>query len=170
MNIDDPRFSIRSIDHSSPGDLAQILEVYRQCEDFLALGPVPTASLEMVRADLNLSIEECGDFCGIFDPQSGVMMGIIDMVVHGFEGRADLAFLSLLMISVPYRAQGLGEAVVRAVEAEIRKDGRVRAIRSGVQVNNPGGIRFWLRMGYQIISDAEPMPDGTVCYQLWKTL
>jgi hypothetical protein len=36
-------------------ELDEVLNVYRQCEDFLALGPVPTASMEMVVKDIEIS-------------------------------------------------------------------------------------------------------------------
>ncbi|MDO9333881.1 MAG: hypothetical protein Q7T57_05095 [Dehalococcoidales bacterium] len=43
-----------------------IFWVYRQCEDFLALGPEPKASLEMVMKDMETSQHEGGYFCGIY--------------------------------------------------------------------------------------------------------
>ncbi len=36
-----PEFTLRPVDE---GDLAALMEVYRQCEDFLALGPQAMAS------------------------------------------------------------------------------------------------------------------------------
>jgi hypothetical protein len=36
----------------SEGDLKPTLEVYRACEDFLSLGPVAIASIEMVLDDI----------------------------------------------------------------------------------------------------------------------
>jgi hypothetical protein len=45
-------------------DLDALLDLYRQCEDFLALGPQPQASREMVLADLVLSEPEDGRFTG----------------------------------------------------------------------------------------------------------
>ena len=151
-------------------DLMAVLEVYRQCEDFLALGPVPTASLEMVQADLAHSRADGGTFCLICRPVSGEVMGILDYVTAGFEGDPHLAFLALLMISAPCRGKGLGAAVVQAFEQIVRADGRARAIESGVQVNNPQAIRFWQRMGYAIVSDPIDYPDGTTAYRLWKSL
>ena len=47
---------------------------------------------------------------------------------------------------------------------------KIRMLRAGVQVNNPGAIRFWQRMGFAITSSAELMSDGTTCYQLKKSL
>ena len=74
------------------------------------------------------------------------------------------------MIAAPHRGKGLGEAVVGAIEAHIRQAGCARAIASGVQVNNHGAIRFWQRLGYQIVSGAEAMGDGTVAYRLLKKM
>lgn len=161
-------FYIRPVDGTAERDA--ILEVYRQCEDFLALGPVAQASLEMVQADLVLSSEEGCVFCGIYDSQSGRMMGIVDFAKKDYEGIPEHAFLSLLMVASPFRSLGLGTAVVKAVEDEIRRVGTAQAIVSGVQVNNPQAVRFWQRMGFRIVSEATPMPDGTTVYRLWKDL
>ena len=151
-----------------PEDMEGVLEVYRQCEDFLALGPVSTASLEMVQADLRLSVSEGGIFCVILARPGGEMLGVVDFVLSGWEGNPRAAFLSLLMIAAPQRSRGLGAGVVSLVEGLIAQNPQIEAIHSGVQVNNPGGIRFWERMGYRIVSEAREMPDGTTVYELLK--
>jgi ribosomal protein S18 acetylase RimI-like enzyme len=150
-------------------ELDEVLEVYHQCEDFLALGPVPTASMSMVEADLEHSRQEGGLFCGIYSPEH-VMMGIIDYVLSGYQSDPGAAFLSLLMIAAPYRANGLGAQVVHTFEERVLSHGGVREIFSGVQVNNPGAVRFWRRMGYQIISGPTLLPDQTTVYGLWKAV
>lgn len=162
MHLTTDQFSIRPV---SSDELDAILAVYRQCEDFLALCPVPTASLEMVQVDLQLSASQNGVFCGIYNPD-GVMVGVLD-VIPQYEPSA--AFLELLMIGAPYRSQGLGEAVVRALEDETRKNPTITAIRAGVQVNNPGAVRFWKRMGFQIVGGPK-LIDQTTCYDLLKDL
>lgn len=154
----------------TPVELERILSVYRHCEDFLALGPVATASMAMVEADLAHSREENGIFCAIEDTRNGELAGIIDYVPRGFAGDPHLAFLSLLMIAAPYRAQGLGAQVFAAFEHAVRADPAIRAIKSGVQVNNPRAVRFWQRMGFEIVSEAELLPDGTTCCQLLKRI
>jgi ribosomal protein S18 acetylase RimI-like enzyme len=159
-------FTIRPI---TPGDLNAVFDVYRQCEDFLALGPQPRASMSMVEEDLRHSSAEGGVYCGIFNA-TGMLMGIVDVVPRLFEGRPDVAFLSLLMIAAPYRSRGLGAEVVQLVEAEIARDPDVTVIESGVQVNNPVAIRFWQRMGYVITSKPDPMPDGTTVFHLRKQI
>ncbi len=154
-------------------DLAQeraaLLEVYRQCEDFLALGPVAQASAEMVAADLELAAAEGAVFCAIGADASGQMLGVVSYACGGCEGDPTLALLSLLMIAAPYRGLGLGAAVTRLVEGDMARNG-ARAIQAGVQVNNPAAIRFWQRQGYQIVSGPEEMGDGTIVLRLWKAI
>jgi hypothetical protein len=86
--IQDSSFEIRPI---TQDDLAAVLDVYRQCEDFLALGPVPIASMEMVLSDVEHSQREGGVFCGIY-AAGGEMMGIVDYVPSNFEGNPQAAF------------------------------------------------------------------------------
>lgn len=166
IEIRDNSFEIRLI---TQDDLDAVLDVYRQCEDFLALGPVSTASLEMVLKDIKLSQQEGGVFCGIYTAE-GEMIGVVDYVPSNFEGDPQVAFLALLMIAASFRKQGIGNAVVEAIENEIRKDAQVSTILSGVQINNPQAVKFWQRHGYQIVSGPELMPDQTTAFGLRKDL
>lgn len=178
-------------------DLDAVLDVYRQCADFLALGPAPEASLAMVLGDIGLS-QACGGlYCGIYSvargdaddtdrnenelsalvrarprPLAGAgrMIGIVDYVPGNYEGDPHAAYISLLMIAAPFRRQGIGQAVVEAIEKEIRRDAQVNTILAGVQVNNPQAIRFWQRNGYRVIGGPELMPDRTTVYHLRKDL
>ncbi len=150
-------------------DLSAVLEVYRQSEDFLALGPRPKASMDMVLADLQLSRDQKGIFCGIYDPH-GHLMGVLDYVPAGFCSAPEDAFIELLMIARPYRNLGLGAAVVSWLEQRVSANPVVQNIRAGVQVNNPDGIRFWTRMGFRIISEAKQGDDQTISYDLLKQL
>ncbi len=159
----------RKIRPVTQNDLAAIFAVYRQCEDFLALGPVPTASTEMVLKDLEISQSEGGNFCGIY-AADGQMIGVVDYIPCDFEGDPSQAFISLLMIARPFRMQGIGSAVVAAIEEEIKKNEDIRVILSGVQVNNPDAIRFWENREYFIVGGPEEMPDQTTAYRLQKDL
>jgi ribosomal protein S18 acetylase RimI-like enzyme len=148
-------------------DLDAVLDVYRQCEDFLALGPEPVASMAMVLRDIETSQREGGLFRGIF-AADGRMVGVVDAVPSGFEGDPRLALLSLLMIAAPYRNQGVGQAVVALIEDEIERNPQITAIFSGVQVNNPQAVRFWQKNGYRIVGRPELQPDGTTTFRLHK--
>jgi ribosomal protein S18 acetylase RimI-like enzyme len=163
MQISHERFTLRPVNEA---DLDDMLAVYRQCEDFLALGPVPVASMEMVRTDWRVSQEHGGIYCGIYDPGGG-LMGVLDVIPVEADGAA---YLELLMIAAPCRSGGLGTAVLRALEAELMQRYRVSTIRAGVQANNPGAIRFWLRQGFTITGEAALMADGTTAFPLCKVL
>jgi len=126
-------FSIRPV---LMDEKSAILNVYRQCEDFLALTPKPNASMEIIDEDMALSHQNNGVFCGIYD-STGHMMGIVDVVLKGFEGDLATAFIELLMIAQPYRSTGLGSKVVKAIEVEIMRDTTINTILLAVMVNNP---------------------------------
>jgi ribosomal protein S18 acetylase RimI-like enzyme len=149
--------------------LDAVLDLYKRCEDFLALGPVATASMEMVLKDIEISKAEGGIFCGIYG-EGGEMIGVVDYVPDHYEGDEHAAYLSLLMIDSSFRNRGVGKAIVEAVENEVRKNPSITVILAGVQVNNPGAIQFWQRRGYAIVSGAKLMPDQTTVYDLRKEL
>ena len=156
-------FSIRPIEDS---DLPAVLEVYRHSEDFLALGPAAAASLQMIAADRALSRQEGGLYCGIFYPQENKpdrLAGILDYTLQ-LPGQPGILFIELLMLARAERGRGLGAAVVEWLLAQY--GGQVSALQAGVQVNNPGAVRFWQRMGFRITGPAEPQADGTVAFPL----
>jgi RimJ/RimL family protein N-acetyltransferase len=153
----------------SETDLPKVLKVYQQCEDFLALGPVPYASLEMVRNDFRHSRDNGGIFYGICDKQQD-MIGVLDVVLAGFEGNEEQAFISLLLISAPHRNRGIGHAVLAAIEEHIKANPKVKRILSAVQTNNQRAIDFWQREGYAIRGEPQKQEDGTITYNLCKKI
>lgn len=63
MLIREKYFTIREV---SEKDIDEIFGVYKNCEDFLSLGPIPHASKQMILDDFKISEEEGGLFCGIY--------------------------------------------------------------------------------------------------------
>jgi len=150
----------------TPDDKYSVLEVYHQCEDFLALGPQSKASPEMVAKDMDVSRNEGGVFRGIYTEDK--MVGVVSFIPKGFEGKPEAAFISLLMIAAPYRGQGMGTEIVKRIEKEILTDSRITAILSAVQVNNTDALRFWQGNGYLIFGGPEARPDKTTVFHLRK--
>ncbi|HMN62099.1 MAG TPA: GNAT family N-acetyltransferase [Anaerolinea sp.] len=148
-------------------DLEAVLDLYRRCEDFLALGPQPFASREMVLADLAHSRENGGVFYGIFP--GGRLAGVPDLTESGWLGAPHCACLSLLMIAREQRGLGLGARVLADVEARLRRQGVTR-ICGGVQVNNPQAVRFWQAHGFEISLQARLQEDGTTTCDIEKHL
>jgi GNAT superfamily N-acetyltransferase len=162
----DDSFEIRPITESG---FEEVLEVYRQCEDFLALGPEPKASMAMVLQDIETSRHEKSIFCGVY-ASDGRMIGVVDFIPGDFDGTAHLAFISLLMIVAPLRNQGIGTRILELAESKIRMTSRVREIRTAVQLNNPVALRFWQGHGYRILGNPEVRLDQTVVIYLRKEL
>jgi ribosomal protein S18 acetylase RimI-like enzyme len=150
----------------TPKDIDATLEVYRECEDFLSLGPVPKASTEMVLADFEHSKNENGIYCCVIDKEDR-QIGVLDFIP---EVRPHTAFLSLLMIAKPYRQVGNGRFVVAWLENHLFQNYATESIESGVQVNNEAGKRFWKAMGFRIGSAARILEDKTVAYEMRKEL
>jgi ribosomal protein S18 acetylase RimI-like enzyme len=146
-------------------DLEALLALYKSCEDFLALGPQPHASEKMVLADLALSREYNGTFYGIYT--AGQLCGVLDLTASGWQDRADTAYINLLMFAREARGQGLGTQVLADTEQRLSRQGITR-ICAGVQVNNPGALRFWQAHGFQITSPPHLQPDGTTTVDLEK--
>lgn len=159
-------FAIKSI---TENDLEEVLGVYRQCEDFLALGSETKASMTLVLQDMEESRKESGDYCGIY-ASSGKMVGVIDYISSHFNGVANVAFISLLMIGSPWRNRGIGTQILRLAEDKIREIDLVDEIQTAVQLNNPAAMRFWLRNGYRVFGDPAFRPDQTVVTYLRKEL
>ncbi len=157
---------VREDEHES------LLAVYLACEDFLALGPQPHATPEMVEADIRLSRQVGGIFCGIYHGPGGEqkMIGVLDLVPTSWEGKPDQAYIELLMIIPSFRSKGIGEQVVQWLEQKVNRDHKVSVIKADVQVNNPAAVRFWLKSGYEITSGPELRPDQTIVYNLKKSL
>jgi ribosomal protein S18 acetylase RimI-like enzyme len=151
-----------------PADHPALHEVYRQCEDFLSLGPAAKASLDMVISDIEEAKAESGIFSGIFYGKK--MIGVVSYVPSRFEFRPVDAFILLLMLIPPYRRKGIGTDVLDRVEKEILAHGRVRSIKCGVQVNNPDAQRFWQKHGYQVTGGPDLLPDKTTVYHLRKEI
>jgi len=163
------RCSSFRIEPLNESDCSEVLEVYRYSEDFLALGPVHGASMEMVLADMRASEAEGGCFCGIYNLQ-WEMTGILDYIPSHYLGDRQKACISLLMIALPHRNRGTGRQIVAVVETYLKDQYEVRSVFAHVQTENTRALRFWNGCGYHRISDADQRPDGTIVYHLRKNL
>lgn len=155
-----PTYTLIPLDESH---LDELLALYRQCEDFLALGPRPHASPEMVLEDLALSRQNGGEYSGVY--VDGQLAGVLDVIGAGYQGEAHTAYLELLMLAAAHRGRGLGAELFADLLAGLRASG-ITCLKAGVQVNNPGALRFWQRMGFEVVSEPRLLEDGTTCVEL----
>jgi ribosomal protein S18 acetylase RimI-like enzyme len=69
-----------------------------------------------------------------------------------------------------YRNRGIGNIVASLFESFLVENYRTELIKSGVQVTNYEGIRFWTTCGYVIGKEARSLDDGTTVYEMYKQL
>lgn len=146
-------------------EIYSTLEVYRQCEDFLSLGPIHVASMSMVLNDINHSRENNGIYCGIWNEQNE-QIGVLDFIPMANQ----IVDLSLLMISKKNRQNGIGTKIMKDFETYLKINYQTKTIHSGVQVNNEPGIYFWKKCGYIIGTIARDMHDGTIAFEMHKEI
>jgi ribosomal protein S18 acetylase RimI-like enzyme len=83
---------------------------------------------------------------GFFDAP-GHLVGVLD-VIRDYP-RAGEWYMGLLLFGPSSRGRGLGERVYRRLEEWVRAEGG-RALHLIVQQSNPGALRFWERMGFEV--------------------
>ncbi len=80
---------------------------------------------------------------GFFD--GAMLIGVLE-VVRGYpEPRT--WYVGLLLLDPAARGRGLGERIMRALDAAVLAAGGNR-LELLVQDTNPGGLRFWTRLGF----------------------
>lgn len=89
-------------------------------------------------------------------------IGIVGMYMNNLETRT--AYLSLLIIHDKYRGVHLAEKHLREMEIDAKYNGMKKS-RLEVHKDNPIAIRFYMKLGYKIISDA-----SVECYYMEKDL
>jgi ribosomal protein S18 acetylase RimI-like enzyme len=164
----DQVFNIQLIPMSEQ-NVPAILEVYRRCEDFLSLGPRPTASAEMVIEDIQTCQTEKGVYYAIFLAETE-MIGVLAVVPKEVDNIVVEAYIELLMITPQHRRKRIGKHVLRVIEANIKNKTGVFLLSTSVQINNPGAIRFWQNNGYVIFEGPQLQLDSTTVYHMRKDL
>ena len=142
-------------------------QVYKECEDFLSLGPESIASFDMVYKDLEYSKESNGIFNLIIN-EKGDVVGILDYIPNKNGKNGDYCYISLIMIKSQYRNMGYGKRIIKEIEELVRREYGITQFRASVQLNNEKGIRFWKDQGYMICSEPELQPDTTVVVHMKK--
>lgn len=144
-----------------------VFQVYKECEDFLSLGPDSRASLEMVYKDIEYSKESKGIF-NLIKNENGLIIGIIDYVPNKSGENGDYCYIALIMIKSQYRNKGYGKRVLEAIEESVQRQFGINRFWASVQINNEKGISFWQDQGYTICSEPELQPDTTIVVQMKK--
>lgn len=145
---------------ASEADLPALVHIYNQSGDFLRLGS-DTLPEQAAIADFSHSVVNHTWFCLL--EWEGQPVGVLDF--SGGEVPNE-AHLNLLMLSAPYRSQGVGLAAFQWLKDNLRLVPGLRRLRADVQVNNPRALAFWQRLGFQVSGPPALQPDGTTTLPL----
>jgi ribosomal protein S18 acetylase RimI-like enzyme len=123
---------------------------YEGCADYVELitgqPPGPEEAQDLLRSLPRGKGHEDKFVIGLFDAP-GHQVGVLD-VVRDYPRPAEW-YLGLLMFDPSWRNRGLGERVYRRLEEWIRELGG-HTVHLVVQEQNPGALRFWKRMGFEV--------------------
>lgn len=123
---------------------------YENCADYVELitgqPPGPNEAAELLSSLPRGKTQEDKFVIGLFDAP-GHMVGVLD-VVRDYPKQEEW-YLGLLMLGPSWRGHGLGERVYKRLEEWVRACGGA-AIHLIVQEQNPGALRFWQRMGFEL--------------------
>lgn len=129
-----PQFSIRPFHF--PDDLHAVLELWRNAGPGVHIGRSDTAE------EIQKKLERDPDLF-IVAELSGSLVGA---VLGGFDGRRGMVYH--LAVSSAHRRQGLGEALMQAVEAQLRAKGCLRYYLLVTQ-DNEAAIDFYDQRGHE---------------------
>ncbi len=138
-------------------DMVAALRLYQQPEACLTFERLPPVDMDNVEVDIEVSQEDGRHYYGIFHP-TGALVGLVDYLPADNQDDPGDASIYLLFISPPDRTEGLGEAVVQAVELELRREPQLNKILVGVQSKNSYALNFWKANGYQLTSGVDILP------------
>jgi ribosomal protein S18 acetylase RimI-like enzyme len=139
-------FGIR-LDDARAADLQAF---YERCRDYFELvtgqSPSPTEARELLAAVPKGKTHEDKFVIGLFDAPAH-LVGVLD-VIRDFP-RPREWYLGLLLFEPTLRGQKLGDRVYHRLEDWVRAQ-EGQAIHLVVEEVNPGALRFWERMGFEV--------------------
>ncbi len=132
------------------GRSGELVAFYEECRAYFELAtgepPGPDEAGQLLRALPRGKTHDDKFVIGFYDAP-GHMVGVLDLI-RNYPGDGDW-YVGLLLFGPSSRGRRLGERVVRRLEEWVRAEGG-KALHLIVQQQNPGALRFWERMGFQV--------------------
>jgi ribosomal protein S18 acetylase RimI-like enzyme len=123
---------------------------YERCRDYFELvtgqPPGPDEAADLLRSLPRGKTHEDKFVIGLFDAP-GHLVGVLD-VIRDYPKPAEW-YLGLLLFEPTLRGRKLGDRVYHRLEEWVRAQGGT-ALHLVVEEVNPGALRFWERMGFQV--------------------
>ncbi len=138
----------RAVRHN---DIEAVYRVYRQSPGYFELIGAPIPEPADVVRELEAALQ---------DPRRRIELiyagptpvGYLDYKLdHPQNGEA---VISLVLVAEPYRGRGIGQAVVSALESELRE--RITRLYAVVYGDNAQATKFFTTLGYRYFKDGGP--------------
>ena len=160
MSLDSDELEITPI---TPEDYPEAFEVFKNSAHFLVdISGEPRNNLNpgRVTQEAANALQHRAVFAGIRLKKTRRIAGLAVYEPSNHEGRSQLAWIALLMISEPYQLRGYGRSACRLIEQAIFADPDIQSIRMGVLANNTGALKFWHKMGYLKLKEIRHETSG----------
>jgi ribosomal protein S18 acetylase RimI-like enzyme len=123
---------------------------YERCRDYFELvtgqPPGPDEAADLLRSVPRGKARDDKFVIGLFDAP-GHLVGVLD-VIRDYP-RTGEWYLGLLLFEPTLRGRKLGDRVYHRLEEWVRAQGGA-ALHLIVEEVNPGALRFWRRMGFEV--------------------
>ena len=154
-----PGTAVRAL---TTADLPALQALLERCADFNLLvsgePPQPGDAAELLAEHPPGRLPEDKIVFGVYDP-GDALLGVLDLAWH--YPRSGVWWIGLLLLDPASRGQGLGRQVYYAFEDWACRNG-AEEIRLGVVERNEKALRFWERMGFQVIDKRPPVRMGVL--------
>lgn len=143
-------YAVRRLDEADAEEILALCrgntQFYRYC------GAEPTR--EQVLQDLHILPpgKEASDkyYLGFF--REDALVAVMDLI-DGYP-EPDVAFIGFFMMNIALQGRQLGSAIIRQTAAYLKASGN-KAIRLGIDRDNPQSTHFWSKNGFSVIEEID---------------
>jgi RimJ/RimL family protein N-acetyltransferase len=150
-----------------PEDAEVLQPLYEQCTEFALFTdgqpPLPTAAREEFDAVPEGKATQDKYIFGLFDPDA-ILVGMIESIRYYPDDKT--WWLGLMMLTPEQRGKGLGVEFYRAFERWVSGQDVLRISLCIVEANQ-AGLKFWKKMGFEVIRKTPPQQFGTKTHGLY---
>lgn len=142
------------------GDEGLLQRLYERCADYFLLvegqPPAPSAGRDGFLDVPEGKTVQDKDMFGLFEA-GGDLVGLLEGIRHYPDERT--WWLGLLLLAPEERGAGLGDMFYAAFERWARVQG-VQQVMLAVVEENEAGLRFWTRLGFEVVRKVARRPFG----------
>lgn len=157
-------FSVRDF---AVSDLPALQALLERCGDYSQLvegQPAQPCAAEELLRDGPPGRGQADKFLVLVEGGSRSVAGVLEGM-RGYPGSSDW-WIGLLLLAPDTRGRGLGGGLVEAFCDYAARAG-CRAMMLGVVEENTGALKFWDRLGFQIVRKTEPRAFGRKVQAVW---